>query len=83
MKWQQQQADDDDPILAMLKSKRKASCTGSLGQLKSLEDTLLRYIYEQRKLGITVQTFNLIIKALSLSPKFDVKHFVAKCSTLK
>ena len=37
VKWQQQQAAYVDPILAMLKSKRKAAHAGPLGQLKPLE----------------------------------------------
>jgi hypothetical protein len=83
VKWQQQWGNDDDPILAMLKSRRKAYHAGPLGQLKPLEDTLLRYVFEQRKQGITVQMFDLVIKASSLSSKFDVKHFVSKCSAVK
>ena len=83
MWWQQQQADDDDPILAMLKSKRKASRTGPLGQLKPLEDTLLRYVFEQHEQGMTVNTSLLIVKASSLSPEFNAKHFTARCSAMK
>ncbi len=67
----------------MLKSKRKASCTGPLRWLKPLKDTLLRYVFEQHEQGITVQMFNLVIKVSSLSLKFDGMHFVAKCSTVK
>ena len=83
VKWQQQQADNDDPILAKLKSKRKATCAGPLGQLKPLKDTLLRYIFKQHEQEITAQMFDLIIKASSLSPEFDAKHLVAKCSAVK
>ena len=57
LKWQQQQAADADPILEMLKSKRKANHPGPLaGQLKPLEGALLRHIFEQREQGITVHT---------------------------
>jgi len=31
VRWQQQQATNDDPILAMLKGKKKANCAGPLG----------------------------------------------------
>ncbi len=48
VKWQQRQAADVDPILAMLNSKRKANCAGLLGgQLKPLEHALLRHVFKQ------------------------------------
>ncbi len=50
LKWQQQQAAGADPILKMLKSRRKVNQPGLLaGQLKPLKDALLRHIFEQRK----------------------------------
>ena len=67
----------------MLNSKRKANCAGPIGQLKPLEHALLRHIFEQREQGMTVHTFDLVIKASSLSPEFNVKHFVAKCSAVQ
>ena len=83
LKWQQQRASDADPILAMLNSRRKANHPGPLGQLKPLADALLRHIFEQREQGITVHVFDLVIKASSLSPEFNAKHFVARCSAVK
>ena len=83
VKWQQQRAAEVDPILAMLKSKRKADCAGPLGQLKPLEHALLRHVFEQREQGITVHTFDLVIKASSLSTEFNAKHFTARCSAMK
>ena len=83
LKWQQQRAADADPILEMLKSKRKANHPGPLGQLKPLADALLRHIFEQREQGITVHAFDLVIKASSLSPEFNAKHFVARESAMK
>jgi hypothetical protein len=39
--WQRQQAVDvNNPILAMLKSKRKATCAGPVGQLKPFENAV-------------------------------------------
>jgi hypothetical protein len=49
VKWRQQRAADADPITAMLKYKRKVAHTGPLGQLKPLEQVLLRYIFEYCK----------------------------------
>jgi hypothetical protein len=83
VRWQKQQVTEGDPILAMLKSRRKANCAGPLVQLKPLEDALLWYVFEQRKQGTTVSTLALVVKAWSLSPKFNVKHFVARTSAVK
>jgi len=67
----------------MLKSKKKANCAGPLGQLKPLENSLLRYVFEQCKQGINVSILALVVKALSLSPIFNKKHFVARVSAVK
>ena len=68
----------------MLKSRRKANRQGPLaGQLKPLEDTLPRHIFEQCKQGITMHTFDLVITASFLSPRLNAKHFAARCSTVK
>jgi hypothetical protein len=84
VRWQRQQAVDvNDPILAMLKSKRKATCAGPLGQLKPLKNALLQYVFKQREQGINVPTLALIMKASSLSPVFSGKHFVARESAVK
>jgi hypothetical protein len=83
VKWRQQRAADVDPILAMLKSKKKAASAGPLGQLKPLEQALLRHIFEHREQGMTVHTFDLVVKASSLSPEFNAKHFLARCSAVK
>jgi hypothetical protein len=83
VRWQKQQAAEGDPILAMLKSRRKANCAGPLGQLKPLKDALLWYVSEQHKQGITMSTLTFIMKASSLSPEFRVKHFVARTSAVK
>jgi hypothetical protein len=67
----------------MLKSKRKAAHAGPLGQLKPLEQVLLRYIFEHHEQDMSVHMFDLVVKASSLSPEFNVKHFVARCSAAK
>jgi len=83
VRWQQQQDKDGDPILAMLKRKWNANYPGPIGQLKHLEQALLRHVFEKREQGLNVHTFDLVIKASSLSPEFNVKHFVARCSAVK
>ena len=67
----------------MLKSKRKAAHAGPLGQLKPLEQLLLRHIFEHREQGISVHTLNLVVKAPSFSPEFNAKHFVVRYSAVK
>ncbi len=67
----------------MLNSKRKANCAGPPGQLKPLEHALVRHVFEQHEKGITVHTFYVVIKASSLSPEFNAKHFIARCSAVK
>ena len=67
----------------MLKGKKKADCAGPLGQFKPLENSLLRYIFEQREQGINLSILALILKALSLLPIFNEKHFVARVSAFK
>ncbi len=83
MRWQKQQAADVNPILAFLKSKWMANHPGPIGQLKHLEHALLRHVFEQHEQGINVHMLDLVIKASSLSPEFNVKHFVARCSAVK
>ena len=82
MKWQQQQAADVDLILTMMKSKKKSTHPGSLGQLKPLENALLQYVFEQREQGINVNTLSLVVKASSLLPEFNAKDFVVRSSAV-
>ena len=83
VKWQKQLGTIGNPILDMLKSKRKANHPGPIGQLKHLQQAMLRYVFEQREQGISVHTFDLVVKASSLSPEFNAKHFVARYSAVK
>ena len=43
----------------MIKSKKKASHAGPLGQLKSIEHDLLRTIFERREQGMKVDYFSI------------------------
>ena len=79
-RWQKQCTSRDDPIWALLMSRKKANLTGPLGQLKPLEDILLCFIIEQREHGINVNALSLVVKASSLSPEFNVKSFAARTS---
>jgi hypothetical protein len=66
----------------MLKGKKKSMHPGPLGQLKLLENALLRYIFEQHEQGIYVNTLSLVVKALSLLPEFNAKDFVVRSSAV-
>ncbi len=72
-----------DPFFAMQMSKKKAAHIGLLGQSKSIEPDLLRAIFELHEQGIMVNTFLIVVKALSLSPVFNAKSFTAQCSSAK
>ena len=67
----------------MIKSKEKGAHLGLLGQLKSIEPDLLRAIFELLEQRVMVNTFLIVVKALSLSPVFNAKSFTARCSTEK
>ena len=85
VKWKKQQRVGGGAcsIMAMIKSKKKAAHAGPIGQLKSVEQNLLRGIFEYRERGVKVNTFLVIVKASLLSPEFNVKSFTARCSTAK
>ncbi|KAL3786127.1 hypothetical protein ACHAW5_001215 [Stephanodiscus triporus] len=72
----------DDGNGAMLKSKRKGNHPGPIGQLKPIKGALLRYIFEQHKQSMAVATFDLAVKASTLSAKFGAKHFTARADLL-
>ena len=80
VKWEAQRSADGDPILAMLKSKRKANHPGPIGQLKPIEGALLCYIFEQREQGLVVDMLKVMLRASFLSTEFHEKSFTARCS---
>ena len=83
VKWEKQRAANPDPILAMIKKRCKAHHPGPTSQLKPIEVHLLRYIFEHREQGMAVATFDLVVKASTLSAEFREKHFTARCSAVK
>jgi hypothetical protein len=72
-----------DPIMALLKTKKKSSHPGLLGQLKPLEEALLKFIFKQCKQGIKVSTLSIVVVASHLYTKFGKKDIVARCSAIK
>ena len=69
----------NNPIKALLKTKKKSVHPGPLGQLKPLEEALPWYIFEQRKQGIKFSILSIVVVVLNLSTKFGKKDFVARC----
>jgi hypothetical protein len=62
---------------------KKAAHAGPLGQLKAIKEPLLRHIFELHEQGVTVSTFQMVVRASQLCPTFGAKHFVARCSAVK
>jgi len=63
--------------------KKKSVCVGPLGQLKGIEEPLLRFIFEMREQGMSVSILMVIVKASSISAEFNSKTFVAKYSAVR
>jgi hypothetical protein len=82
VKWEARFSLGNDPIEALLKTK-KSIHPGPFGQLKPLKEALLKYIFKQRKQGIKVSTLSIIVVASNISTEFGEKDFIARCSTIK
>ena len=63
--------------------RKKSVCAGPLSQLKTIEEPLLRFIFEMREQGMSVSTLMVTIKASQLSPEFASKSVVARRSAVK
>jgi hypothetical protein len=84
-KWKKRRGTADDSFVALIRTSKnkKAAHAGPLGQLKAIKEPLLRHIFELREQGVTVSTFEVVVKASQLCPTFGAKHFVAQCSAVK
>ncbi len=82
VKWKECFSLGNDPIKALLKTKKKSIHPGPLGQLKPLKEALLNYIFEKREQGIKISTLAIVVVASNLSTKFGKKNFVPRCSAL-
>ncbi len=83
VKWTAKGIGNIDFLDKILKSKKKSTGNGPLGQLKSMEDALLRYIFELRKQGDLVKMFVVVLRVLFLSPEFRAKTNTAPCCAIK
>ena len=82
-RWVLQGVGKIDHLDKILRSKKKAALPGPVSQLQAIEGALLRYIFEYREQGLSVNTFNLAMRASFLSPEFREKSFTARCSAVK
>ena len=82
-KWVSQGVGNIDRLDKILRSKKKATLPGPASQMKAIEGALLHYIFEYREQGVSVNTFNLALRASFLSPEFREKSFTARCSAVK
>ncbi len=83
VKWEERFSLGNNPIKALLKTKKKSIHPGPLHQLKPLEEALLKYIFEKRKQGIKISTLAIVVVASNLSTKFGKKNFFVSCSAVK
>jgi hypothetical protein len=83
VKWEERFCLGNDPIETLLKTKKKSIHPSPLGQLKPLEEALLKYILEKCKQGIEISTLAIIVVESNLSTKFGEKNFVTRCRAVK
>jgi hypothetical protein len=83
VKWEERLSLGNNPIEALLKTKKKSIHPGPLGQLKPLKESLLKYIFKKHEQGIKVSTLSIIVVASNLSIEFEKKDFIARCSAVK
>ncbi len=82
-RWMERFSLSNNPIKALLKNKKKSIHHSPLGQLKPLEEVLLKYIFEQCKQEIKISTLSIIVLASNLTTRFNEKDFVTRCSIVK
>jgi hypothetical protein len=82
-KWEKVGVGSMDPKDQLFKSKKMCSHPGPPGQLATIDEPLLRYVFEQREQGIVVDTFKIALRASFLSSGFHEKSFTARCSAVR
>jgi hypothetical protein len=82
-RWALQGLGEIDRLDKILRSKKKVALTGPVSQLKTIEDDLLRYVFELHEQGVEIHMLNIVLRASFLSPEFRAKSFIARCSCVK
>ncbi len=67
VKWEERFSLSNNPIEALLKTKKKSIHPGPLSQLKPLEEVLLKYIFKKREQGIKISTLAIVVVVSNLS----------------
>ena len=83
VKWEERFSLGNNPIKALLKTKKKSIHPSPLGQLNQLKEALLKYIFEKRKQGIKISTLAIVAVVSNLSTEFGKKNCVVRCSAVK
>ena len=78
-RWALQGLSEIDRLDKIVRSKK----TGTVSQLKAIEDALLRYIFELREQEVEINTLRVVLRASFISPEFHTKSFTARCSCVK
>ena len=81
-RWEQQKVGEMDPKDKLFKKKKLCSHPGPPSQLAAIDESLLRYVFEQREQGIVVDTIKIVLRALFLSPEFREKSLTAHWSAV-
>jgi len=71
-----------DPKDKLFKKNKLCSHPGPPSQLAAIDESLLRYVFEQREQGIVVDTIKIILCASFLSPEFREKSLTARWSAV-
>ena len=82
-RWALEGVGEIDHLDKVLRSKKKAALPGPPSQLKAIEGALLRFIFEYREQGISVDTFKIAMRASFISPEFREKNgALQRCEAL-
>ncbi len=76
-RWGVKKIDKVNPMDLLFTKKKKAVHPGPLSHLMAIEDPLLRYIFELRKQGQTINLFVILLRASYILPEFRKKSFIA------
>jgi hypothetical protein len=83
IKWEERFSLGNYLIKGTLNNKKKSIHPGPLGQLKPLEEALLKYFFKQPEQGIKISTLSIVVLASNLTTAFGEKDFVTRCSAVK
>ena len=74
---------ESDILRNAIKSKKKSRHTGPSGQLQPVQDQLLRFIFEQREMGMPINILMIVLYASTISTLFSGKSIKARCLAVR